>query len=151
MLCCNMLNINWCCKTQKGNVQTIKMAKLKTKCTSYFVLLLSGKNYSVYYSTKYTSYTTLLRCATGCLIHFSACKMRSPAVSVNLSSPDESAISEHFTRQKIFNDNRSRRHWLLEKSAAVQRKTDDRGGTDSIIKLWKKNWCNSAENPSSGT
>lgn len=90
----------------------LKRARLKTKFTSYFVLLLSGRNYSVYYSTKYTSYTTLLRCATGCLIHFSVCKMRGPAVSVDLSSPDESAISEQFTSQKIFKDNRSR--WCEE-------------------------------------
>lgn len=77
--------------------------------TSYCVLLLSGRNYSVYYSTKYTSYTTLLRCATGYLNDFSVCKMTGQAVSMDLSSPDESAISEHFTLQKIFKDNRSRR------------------------------------------
>lgn len=111
--------------------------RLKTMFTSYCVLLLSGRNYSVYYSTKYTSYTTLLRCATGCLNDFSVCKMTGQAVSMDLSSPDESAISEHFTLQKILKDNRSRRCEELRHlsgSAAEKLVTHDEGSVSTSSK-----------------
>lgn len=106
-----------------------------------FVLLLSGKNDSVYYSTKYTSNRTLLHCATECLTHFSACKMRSSAVSVNSTWWVSDFRTFHVAGPR--NDNRERRRRLLEKSAAVRRKTDDRGGhriNNQNIKLtlWTK-------------
>lgn len=89
---------------------------------------------------------TLLHRANEHLIHFRACKTRSPAVSIpmqeisiwlTVSSPLESMISEHLTTQNISSDSSGRRRGLLKKTAAMQSKTDDRRTTDSKIKIFK--------------
>lgn len=85
VLCSARLFTLLCCsKTIWENLVLKRISESnKSVCFFFFVLLLSSKNYSVYYSTKNT-YTcwTLLHRANEHLIHFWACKTRSPAVSI---------------------------------------------------------------------
>lgn len=86
LMCCvrrDCFTLLCCSKTIWENLVLKRISESNKSVFFFFVLLLSSKNYSVYYSTKNT-YTrwTLLHRANEHLIHFWACKTRSPAVSI---------------------------------------------------------------------